>query len=198
MAATGGPGAAGDTDGPSGAGRIEFRPFARADLPLLGRWLGAPHVARWWPREDASAAALDAHYGPAIDGTDPTRLFLIAVDGAPAGFCEAYLHADEPAWDRAVGLPNVAGIDYLIGDPGLCGNGLGTRIIAAFCDVVFGLYPGACGIASVPQAANPASRRVLEKNGFQLVEVRTVESEDPGDAGPAAVYLLPRGAAASR
>jgi len=33
---------------------------------------------------------------------------------------------------------------------------------------------------------------VLEKNGFRLVDVRMVESDDPGDAGPAAIYLLER------
>ena len=171
---------------------IDFRPFTRADLPLLGTWLDAPHVARWWPREDTSAAAMNAYYGPAIDGTDPSRLFLILVDGAPVGFCETYLHADNPDWDRTVALPDVAGIDYLIGVPELCGKGLGTAVIGAFCELVFVLYPQVGGIASVPQAENAASRRVLEKNGFRLVDVRTVESDDPGDSGPAAIYLLRR------
>lgn len=171
---------------------IEFRPFERTDLPQLGRWLATPHVARWWPREDDSAAALEAQYGPTIDGTDPTRLFLIVADGEAVGFCETYLHTDDPAWDRTVALPNVAGIDYLIGEPERCGRGLGTQVIAAFCTLVFDLYPGIDGIASLPQSANPASRRVLEKNGFRLVDVRKVESDDPGDAGPSAIYLLSR------
>ena len=173
--------------------RIEFRPFTRAELPILSTWLDAPHVARWWPQaEGTSLAALDAHYGPAIDGTDPTRLFLILADAVPVGFCETYLHVDHPEWDRAIGLPNVAGIDYLIGAPEWCGKGLGTAIIGALRELVFGLYPEIAGIASVPQAENPASRRVLEKNGFRLVEVRMVESDDPGDAGPAAIYLFER------
>jgi aminoglycoside 6'-N-acetyltransferase len=172
---------------------IEFRPFSRADLPLLAQWLDTPHVARWWPsRAGNSPARLAEYYGPAIDGEDPSRLFLIGSDGEPVGFGETYLHVDEPDWDRTIALPNVAGIDYLIGRPELCGHGLGTRIIGAFSTLVFELYPEISGIASVPQAANPASRRVLEKNGFRLVDVRMVESDDPGDAGPAAIYLLPR------
>jgi aminoglycoside 6'-N-acetyltransferase len=171
---------------------IAFRSFTRADLPLLATWLDAPHVARWWQRDDPGFEALEAHYGPAIDGDDPTRLFLVLADGVPVGFCETYLHADNPAWDRAIGLPDVAGIDYLIGAPELCGHGLGTAVIGALCALVFELYPRIGGIASVPQAANPASRRVLEKNGFRLVDVRPVESDDPGDAGPAAIYLRER------
>lgn len=178
------------------ADEIEFRSFTRDDLPLLSDWLRNPHVARWWPMADTSAAALDEHYGPSIDGTDPSRLFLILLDATPIGFCETYRHPDEPDWDRTIGLPNVAGIDYLIGEAELCGHGLGTRIIGAFCTLVSNLYPDIDGIASVPQAANPASRRVLEKNGFRLVDVRMVESDDPGDAGPAAIYLLPRDPAA--
>lgn len=177
---------------PSSEPSIEFRQFTRADLRQLGTWLDAPHVARWWPREDTGYDALTAYYGPAIDGTDPARLFLIVVDGVPVGFCETYLHADDPDWDRTMGLPNVAGIDYLIGVPELCGRGLGTAVIGAFCEFVFGLYPGVDGIASAPQAANTASRRVLEKNGFRLVDVRMVESDDPGDSGPAAIYLRER------
>ena len=123
------------------------------------------------------------HYGSAIDGTDPSRLFLILANDIPVGFCETYLHADNPEWDRTIALPDVAGIDYLIGAPELCGHGLGTAVISSFCDVVFDLYPQISGIASVPQAANAPSRRVLEKNGFRLVDVRLVESDDPGDSG---------------
>jgi aminoglycoside 6'-N-acetyltransferase len=171
---------------------LEFRPFAHEDLPLLAAWLETPHVARWWPREDTSRAALDAYYGPAIDGTDPTRLLLVLADAVPVGFCETYLHADHPDWDRAIGLPKVAGIDYLIGAPDLCGKGLGTAVIHELCALVFILYPEISGIASVPQADNAASRRVLEKNGFRLLEVRPIESDDPGDSGPAAIYLLER------
>ena len=86
----------------------------------------------------------------------------------------------------------MAGIDYLIGEAARCGRGLGTRMIGAFCELVFGLYPEVDGIASVPQATNTASRKVLEHNGFRLVDVRMVESDDPGDSGLAAICLLPR------
>ena len=171
---------------------LAFQPFTHDDLPLLAAWLEAPHVARWWPREDPSADALAAYYGPAIDGTDPSRLFLALADGTPVGFFQTYLHADHLDWDRTIGLPNVAGIDYLIGAPELCGKGLGTKVIHELCALVFSLFPEISAIASVPQADNAASRRVLEKNGFRLLEVRPIESDDPGDSGPAAIYLRGR------
>jgi RimJ/RimL family protein N-acetyltransferase len=42
---------------------------------------------------------------------------------------------------------------------------------------------------SDPDAGNVASRRVLEKNGFRLVDVRPVASEPTDD--PMAIYRLP-------
>jgi aminoglycoside 6'-N-acetyltransferase len=86
----------------------------------------------------------------------------------------------------------VAGIDYLIGEPAHRGRGLGAQMIGALCELAFDRYPDVDGIAAVPQATNSASRRALEHNGFRLVEVRMVESDDPGDAGLAAIYLLER------
>ena len=49
---------------------------------------------------------------------------------------------------------------------------------------------------AVPQAANYASRRALEKSGFSLVDERRLDSDDPSDAGPSAVYALTRPLAA--
>jgi hypothetical protein len=57
---------------------------------------------------------------------------------------------------------------------------------------VFGLFPEVGAIVAVPQAANHASRRALEKAGFSLVGERTLDSDDPSDAGPSAVYALTR------
>jgi hypothetical protein len=46
-----------------------------------------------------------------------------------------------------------------------------------------------CGVMADPDARNTASRRVLERNGFELVAVKTVDSE-PADE-PMAIYRLP-------
>jgi hypothetical protein len=29
-----------------------FRPLSRSDLPLVARWLAAPHVVAWWAKKD--------------------------------------------------------------------------------------------------------------------------------------------------
>jgi aminoglycoside 6'-N-acetyltransferase len=79
-------------------------------------------------------------------------------------------------------------VDYAIGEPARVGRGVGTEVIAALVGVVRAARPG-CGIVADPDARNPASRRVLEKNGFQLVAVKEMDSEPTDD--PMAVYRLP-------
>jgi aminoglycoside 6'-N-acetyltransferase len=60
---------------------LGFRPLSRDDLPLLFEWLRRPHVAEWWRAVPADRAAVEAEYGPCIDGDDPTDLFLFTVEG---------------------------------------------------------------------------------------------------------------------
>jgi aminoglycoside 6'-N-acetyltransferase len=137
-------------------------------------------------------AGVERKYGPRADGTDPTRVFVIGVADQPIGIIQCYRHEDHADWDRAVGIPAAAGIDYLIGEPAQCGRGLGTAAIACLVPRVFALYPEIAVIVAVPQAANYASRRALEKAGFSLLGERTLDSGDPSDAGPSASYALTR------
>jgi hypothetical protein len=63
-------------------------------------------------------------------------------------------------------------------------------LIAALVEQVRCHYPG-CGILVEPEAANAASRRVLERNGFELIDVRALAFE-PNDQ-PMAIYRLAGG-----
>ena len=168
------------------------RPLSRDDLPLLHRWLTMPHVRAWWGGEPVTSADVERKYGPRADGAGPTLVFVIELAGQPVGIIQCYRHADYADWDRAVGVPAAAGIDYLIGEPAHCGRGVGSAAIAGFAPRVFALYPDVAVIVAVPQAANHASRRALEKAGFSLIHERQLDSDDPSDAGPSAVYALPR------
>lgn len=172
---------------------ITFTPLTRADFPLIAGWLALPQVRAWWLDPDPTVESVEEHYGPAVDGTDPVKVYLIGVDGEPAGLIQSYLHADEPEWDRTVGVPGVAGIDYLIGPARHRGRGVGSAAIRAFTALVLASYPSATGIIAVPLAANRASCRALEKAGFHHLGDRELDTDDPSDAGINSVYLLPRG-----
>jgi RimJ/RimL family protein N-acetyltransferase len=180
----------------SGVGRpggpVTIRPLTRDDFPLLRRWLAMPHVRAWWPSEPLTPAGVERKYGPRVDGTAPTRVFVIELARRAVGLIQCYRHEDHADWDRAVGLPAAAGIDYLIGEVAQCGRGTEPAAITRFTPYVFSSYPDVAVIVAAPQAANRASRRALEKAGFSLIDERQLDSDDPSDGGPSAIYTLTR------
>ncbi len=172
-----------------------FVPLTRAHLPLISRWLAAPHVARWW-REDPSPAAVAATYGPAADGEDTTEVFVVERGGAPIGLIQRMSLADEPEWLHALvpggARDGDASIDYLIGEEQLIGRGTGTVMIAAFVARLWARYPRASQVVVGVQQENVASWRALEHVGFTRTYAGMIESDDPSDEGPTFIYVLPR------
>jgi RimJ/RimL family protein N-acetyltransferase len=77
------------------------------------------------------------------------------------------------------------GIDYSIGEPAAIGRGLGSQLIAVLLDEVPLKRPDSEFIVA-PDARNLASRRVLEHNGFLLIEVGPIAGEPTHD--PMAIY----------
>jgi aminoglycoside 6'-N-acetyltransferase len=157
---------------------LSLRPMTEADLPVVEAWLGLPHVARWWT-PDTTAEAEVARYRERVrqDNTPATHMLMVTLDSMPVGWCQWYRWADYPADAEAIGARDgEIGIDYAIGDPAQVGRGVGTTLIATLTTEIRRRHPGA-GILTAPAAANMASRRVLEKNGFHLVAVRPVAAE---------------------
>ncbi len=185
--------------------------MTEADLPAVEAWLRLPHVARWWTPDTTAEAEIgkyreripperdpqerDRHKRVRPDRKPVTHMLMVVVDSAPVGWCQWYLWADYPAEAEAIGAHDgEIGIDYAIGDPAQIGRGVGTTLIATLVTEIRRRHPDA-GFLTTPEAANTASRRVLEKNGFSLVAVRPVATE-ASDA-PMAIYRL-SSAAASR
>lgn len=160
---------------------ISFRPLARDDLPLLHRWLNEPHVARWYYNYDGEPQTpenIAAKYAPRIDGTDPTRAFIIEIDGHPAGYIQAYRIGDWEPYAGAVGVDEVAaGVDLYIGEPDLAHRGLGSRIIERFLDdIVFAdAEIQSCIIG--PEPKNVTAIRAYEKAGFTYLKTVQVPGE---------------------
>jgi aminoglycoside 6'-N-acetyltransferase len=166
-----------------------LRPMVAEDLPVIRAWLDLPHVARWWT-PDTTADAVLTDYAERLAGAGDSRTVMLTVteDDRAIGWCQWYWWADYP--DEAVAMDardGEAGIDYAIGDAARVGRGVGTGLIAALVAEVRRHRAGA-GVLTGPDAANMASRRVLEKNGFNLVAVRPVVTE-PTDR-PMAIYRL--------
>jgi len=169
---------------------LVLRPMSEEDLPAVAAWLRLPHVARWWTSETTAEEEISRYRAQIRQAArSATVMLMISQDGTSIGWCQWYRWADYPAEAAAMDArEGEDGIDYAIGDPARVGRGIGTELIAELVAEVRRHYPGA-GILCDPDAANTASRRVLEKNGFELVAVRPVATE-PGDT-PMAIYRLP-------
>lgn len=148
---------------------LQFRPLAHSDYSLLQRWLSKPHVLEWW-NEALDLAGIAAKYGPRIEGSEPTHVYIMNCDNHPFGWIQWYRWADYPK--HAANLDaesSSAGIDLAIGERPYLGRGLGSRAIRDFVrDYVFrDRSISAC--ISDPDALNARSIRAFERVGFRVV-----------------------------
>ena len=174
---------------------------------MLADWLGRPHVAPWW-REPSDFAAVEASYGPMIDGSDPTEGFIAVREGQPLAFLQRYRFDDNPHWQRTVAealadgaawardeIRPCAGIDYLIGDQTMTGRGLGRQMIAAFVELTWRRYPDITAVVVAVDQANEASWRALQGADFLRAWAGVLNSDDPSEEGPSYLYVRRRPAA---
>lgn len=160
-----------------------FRRLTRGDFGLLARWLEAPHVHEWWDHE-TSPDALERDFGRAIDGDEPAEDYIAILDGSPIGIVQ-YSHfvdypdyVDEMADVYPVGEGAVS-IDYLIGEPGSVGRGVGTAMIEAFVERVWATDERATHVVVPVNSANERSWRALLRAGFRLVARGNLPPDSP-------------------
>ena len=167
---------------------LALRDMVPDDLRFVARWLAEPHVARWYLAGSSVEEEVD-DLRQSVAGVQPVHALLVLEDEAPVGWCQWYDCDVDPEWAADMGAePGDVGVDYTIGEPDFVGHGLGTALVGTLVRRVRGERPDVA-FMSDPDARNLASRRVLEKNGFQLVKIAALASEPTDD--PMAVYRLP-------
>jgi aminoglycoside 6'-N-acetyltransferase len=157
--------------------RIGFRPLTADELPLLYEWLQREHIQRWWTDRETFDEVVQ-HYLPAIEGSEPTDLYLILLDGLPVGFIQTYRVSDYPEYRDLVAVgEGVAGVDLFVAEPELTGRGFGSEALRRFvADIAFS-DPEIHACVADPDAENIASLRAFEKAGFRVVR-RFVDPSD--------------------
>jgi aminoglycoside 6'-N-acetyltransferase len=156
---------------------IAFRRLAASDLPLLYEWLQREHVRRWWTDRETYEEVVQ-HYLPAIEGSEPTDLYLILSEDRPIGFIQSYRVSDHPEYRDLVAVEDgVAGVDLFVGELESTGRGVGSRALSRYVrDVVFADQEVHACVAD-PDTENRASLRAFEKAGFHVVR----QFVDPND-----------------
>lgn len=157
--------------------KLRFRSMTREDLRQMHEWLQRPHISRWWV-EHKTYEEVAARYLPAIEGQEPTDMYIALLDEEPIGFVQTYLCSDYPDYAALVGAgEGVAGVDLAIGDESLTGQGIGTEILRRFVDDVVFARETTIACLADPDSRNVASIRAFEKAGFRVVR----EFLDPED-----------------
>src|SRR5476649_2774396 len=144
--------------------RLTLRPQIQADAPALFTILSDPEAMRFWNR-------------PAISRLAVVEELLREQQAAMAdGLCRYWTLMEG---DDAIGSVDLSLIEGGSAELGFLlrrdrwGNGLATEAVEAVIACGFGPL-GLKRLAAAAQTDNRAAARVLEKNGFKLVESRAV------------------------
>ena len=139
------------------APHYRFRPMTAGDLPMVRRWLAAPHVREWWgdPDEQFGLVSGDMHE-PAMDQ------YIISAD-APFAYLQCYRLTD---WNICFGSQpdDTRGVDQMIGEPDMIERGHGSAFIRQFVERL--LDSGISRVVTDPDPANGCAIRAYEKAGF--------------------------------
>ncbi len=146
---------------------VSFRRMTYDDLSNLVRWQAAPNANEWFHGTTLTPAAAIERYGPRIEGEVATRMWVVQIDGRDVGYLQDYRVRDHDEYAVKTGQREAVAFDYLIGEPDLVGQGLGTRMIWEFLrDVLVADYPDAPTFLASPSHRNAVSLRALAKCGF--------------------------------
>ena len=164
--------------------RFSIRPMTVGDFADVSRWVNEPHVARWWTLPDVSGhrslEQVEAYYGAALRGEDPTRMWVWEVNGRSVGFSQDYRISDHPDYALLSSRADAVGFDYALGEPAFAGRGLGTSLLWVYLrDIVWPAYVDVAELFAAPDHRNAASLRVLAKLGF----TEGVWFDEPGPGG---------------
>ena len=141
-------------------GRYQFRPMTAADLPMVRRWLKAPHVVEWWGDPDEQFELVRGD----LENPDMDQ-FIVAADDRPFGYLQSYNLAAWPDDAFKDHPPGTRAIDQFIGEADMVDRGHGSGFLRAFVDDL--LAAGTPRVITDPDLANARAIRAYAKAGFR-------------------------------
>ncbi len=142
-----------------------FQPLARSDLPLLRRWLAAPHVREWWGDPDRELELVEENFS--LDWIDS---FLVSCDGRPFAYIQCYSIFSEDYQPFPEQPPGTSCIDQFIGESDMIDIGHGSAFISEFATSV--LRQGARRLVTDPDPDNKRAIAAYKKAGFFEIGLR--------------------------
>lgn len=138
---------------------MKLRKLETADLPLMEKWVHNGHVAAFLGDPQEWLEEVKANMGADWIG------YFIAETDRPVGFIQYYDPTMAPVgiWSQA---PRFSmGIDFFVGDAEILGKGIASQMVGLMKKKM--RWEKLCKfMVADPDPDDPASVRVLEKNGF--------------------------------
>jgi RimJ/RimL family protein N-acetyltransferase len=164
--------------------RLVLRAPRRSDVKAIATLVNDRRIAANTARIPHPYAIEDAEqFIAAVNKREGEACFAVTRDGAPIGICSVDLREDGTE------------VGYWLGVP-YWGRGFATEAVRALIDHAFGDLEHEALISGA-RVNNPASRRVLEKCGFQWTGVRLSRIRAINSAAPIDRFRLDRGLWAS-
>ncbi len=164
--------------------RLVLRAPRRSDGEAIAALANDRRIAANTARIPHPYAIEDAEqFIAAVNKREGEACFVVTLDGAPIGVCSVDLREDGPELGYWLGVP-------------YWGRGFATEAVRALIDHAFGDLEHETLISGA-RVNNPASRRVLEKCGFQWTGVRLSRIRAINSAAPIDRFRLDRGLWAS-
>jgi RimJ/RimL family protein N-acetyltransferase len=164
--------------------RLVLRAPRRGDVKAIATLVNDRHIAANTARIPHPYTVEDAEqFIAAVNKREGEACFVITLDGAPIGICSVDLREDGSE------------IGYWLG-VSYWGRGFATEAVRALIDHAFGDLEHETLISGA-RVNNPASRRVLEKCGFQWTGVQLSRIRAINSAAPIDRFRLDRGLWAS-
>ena len=151
-------------------GNVAFRPVVMSDIFTLTRWLGEPHVRRFYQKAPITLDEVAVEYGPMIRGETPDIVHLALSNDTPFGYIQCYRNADYRVWADLIDVHDGISVDFFLGDPGYLGKGFGRRMLGAYLRrIAFPHFAGETRVATAHEPGNTAALRCSQSVGFRLV-----------------------------
>lgn len=163
--------------------QVRFEPLTHADLPLITTWFNEPLVQQWYAKGLRTPEQVHARYTPNIEGSVPTRCYVIHLDELPIGFIKTYRIQDYPDYARKIEAEDDwAGVDFFVGEAAYRGRGLAKRWLRTFVERVVFRDSEIMACVAGPDPENAASLGALRSAGFQPLRVVAMPDDDPDEA----------------
>jgi RimJ/RimL family protein N-acetyltransferase len=159
--------------------RLVLRAPLRSDIKAIVALANDLRIAANTARIPHPYAIEDAEqFIASVNKREGEACFAVTFEGAPIGVCSVDLREDGPEMGYWLGVP-------------FWGRGFATEAVRALIDHAFGDLEHETLISGA-RVNNPASRRVLEKCGFQWTSVRLSRIRAINSAAPIDRFRLDR------